>query len=73
MISTVEKTIQSDPPNKTPDDGASYFGVPTRAEFLRLVRIGELPPPDLRFGRRLRWRASTFARWAEQQGATVAN
>ena len=40
-----------------------------RATAFRLLAQGQLPPPDVRIGRRiLRWRPATIARFIEQGG-----
>jgi len=47
------------------DDIADHLGV-SRRHIARLRAKGTLPQPDLQIGRRLRWKASSILRWAQQ-------
>ena len=38
----------------------------------RWIGAGKFPPPDVRIGRNLRWKATTVKAWIDEQSATVA-
>lgn len=51
----------------TAADVASFLGIHRRTVF-RLINSGELPPPDVKVGRKLRrWRSDTIQEWLERR------